>query len=52
LVTACAFGGPDLGDLYVTTSRRTVEPGQDALAGALYRCRPGIAGIAETPFAS
>jgi sugar lactone lactonase YvrE len=47
-VSACAFGGPDLRDLYITTAannltaeRRTHEP----LAGGLFRCRPGVTGL-------
>ncbi|NKQ58694.1 SMP-30/gluconolactonase/LRE family protein [Amycolatopsis sp. K13G38] len=41
-VTACAFGGPDLGELYITTSQQGVrEPG----AGALFRYRPGVKGV-------
>ena len=50
--TMCAFGGADLGDLYVT-SLQPAQPfaGYDAiLAGALLRLRPGVRGIAEQPF--
>jgi xylono-1,5-lactonase len=41
--TSVAFGGADGGDLYITTSwfdceRRADEP----LAGAIFRCRPGV----------
>ena len=46
-VTSMAFGGSDLGDLYITSawselspSERTLEP----LAGGLFRCRPGVLG--------
>lgn len=40
-VTSCAFGGADLGDLYITSAARGVsEPG----AGSLFRCRPGVKG--------
>lgn len=48
-VTSCAFGGPDLRDLYITTSRlgrRSPEPA----AGALFRARPGVAGLAPVAF--
>jgi sugar lactone lactonase YvrE len=43
--TSVAFGGGDGGDLYITTSwvdceRRADEP----LAGAIFRCRPGVRG--------
>lgn len=46
--TACAFGGPDLGDLYVTTG---LKPGvQEPLAGRLFVCRPGAKGVPASPF--
>ncbi|PSK92943.1 sugar lactone lactonase YvrE [Murinocardiopsis flavida] len=48
--TACAFGGPDLGDLYITTSRRGADPGEAGTAGAVFRCRPGVAGATAAPF--
>ena len=43
--TSVAFGGPDGGDLYITTSwvdcqERATQP----LAGAIFRCRPGPTG--------
>ena len=44
LVTACTFGGDDLSDLYITTSRMGVPPGQQPEAGALFRIRPGAQG--------
>lgn len=49
-VTACSFGGPDLADLYITTSRQVGNPGEERTAGALYRCRPGFTGVLDTPF--
>jgi len=46
-VSSAAFGGDDLGDLYVATAgghdRMTNGPG----AGALYRLRPGVRGLPE-----
>jgi sugar lactone lactonase YvrE len=54
LVTSCSFGGPDLGDLYVTTAREGLTPGELASqphAGGLFRLRPGVAGLAQVPFA-
>ncbi|WP_433304216.1 SMP-30/gluconolactonase/LRE family protein [Actinoplanes sp. CA-030573] len=42
-VTACAFGGNDLTDLYITTSRfEMTDP--DKAAGALFVAKPGING--------
>lgn len=48
-VTACAFGGPELKDLYVTTG----IPGSDVepLAGRLFVTRPGAAGVIAPAFA-
>jgi sugar lactone lactonase YvrE len=47
-VTACAFGGADLGDLYMTTGRppKDVEP----LAGRLFVTRPGATGVTAFEF--
>lgn len=52
-VTACAFGGADLRDLYITTATdglnaaaRVAQP----LAGALFRASPGVAGLPTSPF--
>ena len=52
--TSCAFGGPDLDRLYVTSA--TVGLGEGALArqpqaGGLFRINPGVRGLAEVPFA-
>ncbi|MEP7057373.1 MAG: SMP-30/gluconolactonase/LRE family protein, partial [Caldimonas sp.] len=50
--TMCAFGGTDLGDLYVTslTPARPVD-GYDAdVAGALLLLRPGVRGLPEQAF--
>lgn len=47
--TACAFGGPDLQDLYITTG---IKPGLDEpLAGRLFVCRPGATGVSSAAFA-
>ena len=46
-VTACAFGGPALDDLYLTTA---AEPG-NPLGGALFHARVGVAGLPAYPFA-
>ena len=50
-VTCPAFGGADLADLYVTTSRKGLPEGGEPLAGALFRARPGAAGVPVLAFA-
>jgi sugar lactone lactonase YvrE len=46
--TACAFGGPDLRDLYITTG---LKPGlEEPLAGRLFHCRPGAQGVPSQAF--
>jgi sugar lactone lactonase YvrE len=49
--TSCAFGGPDLAELYVTTATRDLgeeERAAQPLAGRLLRLRPGPAGLPST----
>jgi sugar lactone lactonase YvrE len=55
MVTCCTFGGSDLTDLYITTmslglsaADRRAQP----LAGALFRCRPGVRGLPPDRFAA
>lgn len=50
-VTACTFGGPRLDELYITTSRENLEPGDDPLAGSLVRVQVGVAGLPTREFA-
>jgi sugar lactone lactonase YvrE len=50
-VTACTFGGADLDELFITTSREGLEPGDDPRAGALFRAVPGVRGLPARPFA-
>lgn len=50
-VTACAFGGPGLDRLFITTSREHLEPGAEPEAGALFTCTPGVGGVAVRGFA-
>jgi sugar lactone lactonase YvrE len=50
-VTACAFGGPDLDQLFITTSREGLGPGADPLAGSLFRAEPAISGLPAREFA-
>lgn len=49
-VTACTFGGPRLDQLFITTSREGLAPGDDPRAGALYRAEVGIAGLPVREF--
>ena len=51
-VTACAFGGAGLDELYITTSRENLPPGEDPRAGALFRAVPGVAGRPVREFAA
>jgi sugar lactone lactonase YvrE len=44
-VTSCAFGGPDLQTLYITTA---AGPGR--LAGALFSCAAGVRGLPSFSF--
>ena len=53
-VTSCAFGGPGLADLYVTTAAYRLSAGQlkrEPHAGATFVCRPGAAGLPASSFA-
>jgi L-arabinonolactonase len=49
--SAVAFGGDDLGTLYITTAREHMQPGDPRyeLSGALFAVTPGVTGIADTP---
>jgi sugar lactone lactonase YvrE len=51
--TTCAFGGPDLDDLYITSAAiklSEAERRQQPLAGAILRHRAGVAGRAAHAF--
>ncbi|GAA5187939.1 SMP-30/gluconolactonase/LRE family protein [Rugosimonospora acidiphila] len=50
-VTACTFGGPGLSELYITTSRDGLAADAEPEAGAVFRARPGVAGLPALPFA-
>jgi len=50
-VTACTFGGPNLDQLFITTSREGLEPGADPLAGSLFRAVVGMIGLPVHEFA-
>jgi len=46
-VTSCAFGGPDLRDLYITSGARGLDAEaleREPHAGGLFRARPGVQG--------
>jgi sugar lactone lactonase YvrE len=52
-VSACAFGGPDLTDLYVTSARKGMNPEQIAkypLSGGLFRIKTNMQGIPTFEF--
>lgn len=50
-VTSCAFGGPDFGTLYITTSREGLASDDDPAAGSIFACTPGVFGFAAFAFA-
>ena len=53
-VTSVAFGGQDLGDLYITSAAMDLSDeqlGSQPHAGALFRCRPGAKGRLPFKFA-
>jgi sugar lactone lactonase YvrE len=49
--TACAFGGPGLRDLYITTARTGADPAAEPLAGSLLVLPGAGEGLVQTPFA-
>ncbi len=53
-VTSCAFGGPNLDELYITTARIDLteeELSHQPHAGGLFRVRPGVQGVGSFEFA-
>jgi sugar lactone lactonase YvrE len=50
-VTACTFGGSGLDELFITTSREGLSPGDEPLAGSLFRAEVGIQGQPVREFA-
>jgi sugar lactone lactonase YvrE len=47
----CAFGGPGLDVLYVTSIRPDgIDLSDQPLAGGLFALRPGVPGMEETEF--
>ena len=54
-ITSCAFGGPDLRTLYITSARVDLDAERaraQPLAGSLFACDAGVAGRGYTPFGS
>lgn len=54
LVTSCAFGGEDWGDLYITSASwelDAVRLQDEPLAGAVFASRPGVSGMPTSRFA-
>jgi sugar lactone lactonase YvrE len=50
-VTACTLGGPELDQLFITTSREGLAPGEDPVAGALFHAEVGVRGLPVREFA-
>jgi sugar lactone lactonase YvrE len=50
-VTACAFGGPELRTLFITTSRQGLDPADEPEAGAVFRYDAGVRGAPQHAFA-
>lgn len=50
-VTACTFGGPDLDQLYITTSKIQADPADSARSGALFVADCGVRGLPVLDFA-
>jgi L-arabinonolactonase len=51
--TCCAFGGPELDILYITTSRLMSDDAalaKEPSSGGLYAVRPGVRGVLDAPF--
>ncbi len=53
-VTSCAFGGPGLAELFITTAADGLsdsERAEQPLAGQVFRYRPGVTGLPVVAFA-
>ncbi len=46
----CAFGGPNLDTLFVTSIRPGGDIGDQPLAGGVFALRPGVQGLEEPTF--
>jgi sugar lactone lactonase YvrE len=49
-ITACTFGGPELDELFITTSHENLPDDVDPQAGAIFRFRPGVRGLPVLPY--
>ncbi len=52
-VTACAFGGPELDQLYITSASHGMSPedwAKEPQAGGLFVCKPGVRGVPTFAF--
>jgi sugar lactone lactonase YvrE len=52
-VTCCTFGGPTLGDLYITTAARGLSAQElegQPRAGGVFRHQPGVSGLPSRPY--
>jgi sugar lactone lactonase YvrE len=49
-VTACTFGGPQLDQLFITTSAQNMASGADPYAGAVFTLDPGVKGMLPLAF--
>lgn len=52
--TSCAFGGPDLATLFITSAAEGLDPhaaAEQPLAGGLFALEPGVRGLALPSFA-
>lgn len=50
-VSACTFGGDDLGTLFITTSAQDMPADHGTEAGSVFAVTPGVRGIPVLPFA-
>lgn len=50
-VTACTFGGADLDQLFITTSRENLPTSAEPRAGSLFRASPGVRGVRVREYA-
>ncbi len=51
--TCCAFGGPDLDTLFITTSRLMSDDetlANEPTSGGLFAVKPGVRGVQDVPF--